>query len=51
LSGFVAVSNLLDRSFIGSAYTNPDIVNGSAVAFEPGSPRSFVLSFSIGRGT
>jgi outer membrane receptor protein involved in Fe transport len=50
LSGFVAVSNLLDRRFIGSAYTNPDIVNGSAVAFEPGSPRSFVLSFSIGRG-
>jgi iron complex outermembrane receptor protein len=50
LSGFVTVSNLLDRRFIGSAFTNPDVVNGSAVAFEPGTPRSFVVSFSIGRG-
>jgi iron complex outermembrane receptor protein len=50
LSGFVVVSNLFDRRFIGSAFTNPDVVNGSAVAFEPGTPRNFVVSFSIGRG-
>jgi iron complex outermembrane receptor protein len=50
LSGFVTVSNLLDRRFIGSAYTNPDIVNGVAVAYEPGSPRSLVVSLSISRG-
>lgn len=50
LSGFVTVSNLLDRRFIGSAFTNPDIVNGSAVAFEPGTPRSVIVSFSIARG-
>jgi len=50
LSGFVTVSNLLDRRFIGSAFTNPDIVNGAAVAFEPGTPRSVVVSLSIARG-
>ena len=50
LSGFVTVSNLLDRRFIGSAFTNPDIVNGEAVAFEPGTPRSFIVSVSISRG-
>ena len=48
LSGFVTVSNLLDRRFIGSAFTNPDIVNGEAVAYEPGSPRSVIVSLSIG---
>lgn len=50
LSGFVTVSNLLDRRFIASAYTNPDIVNGVAVAYEPGAPRSVVVSLSISRG-
>jgi iron complex outermembrane receptor protein len=50
LTGFVTVSNLLDRRFIGSAYTNPDIVNGVAVAYEPGAPRSVVVSLSISRG-
>jgi len=50
LSGFVTVSNLFDRRFIGSAFTNPDIVNGAPVAFEPGMPRSVVVSFSISRG-
>ena len=50
LSGFVAVSNLLDRRFIGSAFTNPDIVNGAPVAYEPGTPRSVIVSLSIGSG-
>jgi iron complex outermembrane receptor protein len=50
LSGFVSVANLLDRRFIGSAFTNPDVVNGAAVAFEPGSPRSLIVSVSVSRG-
>lgn len=50
LSGFVTVSNLLDRRFIGSAFTNPDVVNGAPVAYEPGSPRSVIVSLSIGSG-
>jgi iron complex outermembrane receptor protein len=50
LSGFVTVANLLDRHFIGSAYTNPDIINGVPVAYEPGAPRSVVISLSISRG-
>ena len=49
LSGFVTVSNLLDRRFIGSAFTNPDAPNGVAVAFEPGAPRSVLVSLSISR--
>lgn len=49
LSGFVTVSNVFDRRFIGSAYTNPDIVGGAAVAYEPGAPRSVVMSLSISR--
>lgn len=48
LSGFVTVSNLLDRRFIGSAFTNPDVVNGAPVAYEPGTPRSLIVSLSIG---
>jgi outer membrane receptor protein involved in Fe transport len=50
LTGFVAVSNLLDRRYIGSAYTNPDIVDGVPVAYEPGAPRAVVISLSISRG-
>jgi iron complex outermembrane recepter protein len=50
LSGFVTVSNLLDRRYIGSAFTNPDIVNGAAIAFEPGTPRSVIVALSISRG-
>ena len=49
LSGFMTVSNLFDRRFSGSAYTNPDVVNGAAVAYEPGAPRSFLVSFSLAR--
>lgn len=50
LSGFVTVANLFDRHYIGSAFTNPDIVNGAAVAFEPGTPRSVIVALSISRG-
>jgi iron complex outermembrane receptor protein len=45
---FLTIDNLTDRHFIGSAFVNPDVVNGVPVAFEPGSPRSVVLSISLG---
>ncbi len=49
LRGFVTVYNLTDRRYIGSAFLNPDRVNGVPVAFEPGMPRSVVVSLSAGR--
>jgi len=45
---FVTVENLTDRRFIGSAFVNPDVVNGVPVAFEPGLPRAVVVSVSLG---
>ncbi|HVF41340.1 MAG TPA: hypothetical protein VM939_15655, partial [Gemmatimonadaceae bacterium] len=48
IRAFATVENLLDRRYIGSAFVNPDVVNGVPVAFEPGSPRAFVLSLSVG---
>ena len=45
---FLSVENLADTRFIGSAFVNPDVVNGVPVAFEPGAARSFILSVSIG---
>ncbi len=50
LKAFVAVENLADRRWIGSAFLNPDIVNGRPLAFEPGMPRTVMLSFSVVRG-
>jgi len=50
VKGFVTVENLADRRFIGSAFLNPDVVNGKALAFEPGMPRTIMLSFSVSRG-
>ncbi len=47
LHGFVAIENITNRRFIGSAFINPDIVNGEPVAFEPGTPRSLVVSLSV----
>lgn len=48
LRAFVTVDNLTDRRFIGSAFVNPDIVNGVPLAFEPGTPRAVVVSVSLG---
>ncbi len=48
--GFVTVSNLLDRRWVGSAFLNPDVVNGVPLVFEPGMPRSVLVSFSVSRG-
>ena len=45
--GFVSVQNLADRKYIGSAFLNPDVVNGKPVAFEPGLPRQVLVSVSL----
>jgi iron complex outermembrane receptor protein len=47
VSAFVTVENLFDRHYIASAFLNPDVVAGEAVAFEPGLPRHVVVGFSI----
>jgi iron complex outermembrane recepter protein len=47
--GFVSVKNLTDKRYIGSAFLNPDLVGGAPAAFEPGMPRAFIVSLSVGR--
>jgi iron complex outermembrane receptor protein len=49
IRGFVAVRNVTDKRYIGSAFLNPDIVGGAPAAFEPGMPRMVVVSLSLGR--
>lgn len=49
LRGSVSVNNVFDRSYIASAFLNPDVVNGEPVAFEPGLPRHVVVSLSLAR--
>ena len=48
LRGFVSVNNLFDSDYIASAFLNPDLVSGQPAAYEPGTPRSFVVSFTLG---
>ena len=48
LRGFVSVANLLDRTYAGSAYVNPDVVSGQPVYLEPGLPRSVTVSLAFG---
>ncbi len=47
---FINIENVLDRRWIGSAFLNPDVVNGAPIAYEPGMPRSVTVSLSITRG-
>ena len=47
--GFVSLHNVTDKKYIGSAFLNPDLVGTSRAAFEPGMPRSLIVSFSVGR--
>jgi outer membrane receptor protein involved in Fe transport len=47
MRAFVTVENLADRKYIGSAFVNPDVVNGVPVAFEPGAGRSVIVSVSV----
>jgi len=49
LGGFVTVRNVTDKSYIGSAFLNPDLVGGAPAAFEPGMPQAFIVSLSVGR--
>jgi iron complex outermembrane receptor protein len=46
--GFVSVKNVTDKRYIGSAFLNPDLVGGAPAAFEPGMPRTVVVSLSLG---
>lgn len=48
LKAFITVDNLANKRYVGSAFVNPDVVNGVPVAFEPGSARSFIFSLSLG---
>lgn len=47
VTGFVTVANLFDRHYIGSAFLNPDVVAGEALAFEPGLPRHVTIGVSL----
>ena len=48
VGGFVSVKNVTDKQYIGSAFLNPDLVGGAPSAFEPGTPRAFIISLSLG---
>lgn len=47
----IAVDNLTDVSYAGSAFLNPDpqAATGLPMAFEPGMPRTFLFSVSVTR--
>jgi iron complex outermembrane recepter protein len=47
--GFVTLRNAGDKRYIGSAFLNPDLVGGAPAAYEPGMPRSVIVSLSVGR--
>jgi iron complex outermembrane recepter protein len=48
--GFVALQNLTDARYVGSAFLNPDPgAGGEPAVFEPGMPRSLIVSLSLGR--
>jgi iron complex outermembrane recepter protein len=47
--GFVSLHNVTDRQYMGSAFLNPDLVGGAPAVFEPGMPRSVIVSLSAGR--
>ncbi len=47
VGAFMTVDNIAGTRYIGSAFVNPDIVDGVPVAFEPGAGRSFLFSVSV----
>jgi iron complex outermembrane receptor protein len=47
--GFITVHNVADKKYIGSAFLNPDLIGTAPAAFEPGMPRTLIVSFSVGR--
>ena len=48
LKAWAGVENLTDKRYIGSAFINPDVVNGVPLAFEPGAGRTLTLAVSLG---
>jgi len=51
MRAFLTIDNITDRNYIGSAFVNPDVVNGEPVAFEPAPRRTVILSVAIGSRT
>jgi outer membrane receptor protein involved in Fe transport len=50
LRGFVQVRNLADARYVASAFLNPDLnARGEPMVYEPGAPRSVIMSLSLGR--
>lgn len=49
IRGFMTLHNATNRRYIGSAFLNPDLVGGQPAAFEPGMPRTLMLSLTVGR--
>ena len=47
--GFITLHNATNRRYMGSAFLNPDRVGGEPAVFEPGMPRSVIVSLSAGR--
>ena len=46
---WLTLRNATGRSYIGSAFLNPDLVGTAPAAFEPGMPRSVLVSLTVGR--
>lgn len=44
---FISVQNLTDRRYVGSAFINPDIVDGQPVYIESGLPRQWTAGVSL----
>jgi iron complex outermembrane receptor protein len=52
MRAFFGVNNLSDKKYAGSAFVNPDVVNGAPLFLEPGLPRNYVIGVSFsGRKT
>lgn len=49
IRGFVTVHNITDAKYVASAFLNPDLLGAAPAAFEPGMPRSVIVSLSLGR--
>lgn len=47
LRAFFGVNNLSDKKYAGSAFVNPDVVNGVPLFLEPGLPRNYVIGISF----
>jgi outer membrane receptor protein involved in Fe transport len=48
ITGFISVNNLFNTKYISSSFINPDILAGGAYYIEPGLPRNYLFSVSLG---